>query len=53
MFKLIDGELSRSNVHVEVLIDDMSFPSYSSSRTRSKVVKFDESESDVTAPVFC
>lgn len=42
VFKLLDAELSHSNVQVEVLVDDMAFPSYVSSRARSKRVTFDE-----------
>jgi Ca2+-dependent lipid-binding protein len=42
IFKLLDVELTRSNVHVEVLIDDMAFPSYSSSTVRSRKTTLDE-----------
>jgi Ca2+-dependent lipid-binding protein len=45
VFKLISGELSRANVHVEVLIDDMVFPAYSSHRVKSKHYEFNESKS--------
>ena len=44
IFKLIDGELSQSNVHLEVLMDDMAFPSYVSTRAASKVTQFGESK---------
>ncbi|KAH8815077.1 C2 domain-containing protein [Xylogone sp. PMI_703] len=42
IFKLLDVELSESDVRVEVLIDDMAFPSYSSSVIRSKKHTLDE-----------
>jgi Ca2+-dependent lipid-binding protein len=42
IFKLMDAELSQSNVQVEVLMDDMAFPSYSSSTIRSKKATIDE-----------
>lgn len=42
IFKIIDCELTRSNVHVEVVVDDMAFPSYSSSTIRSKKMTLDE-----------
>ncbi|KAI9784218.1 MAG: hypothetical protein M1816_001040 [Peltula sp. TS41687] len=42
IFKLIEGEFSRSNCRVEVLMDDMRYPSYISSKTKSKSIKFDE-----------
>jgi Ca2+-dependent lipid-binding protein len=44
VFKLISGQLSRSNCYLEVLMDDMVFPSYSSSKVKSKVHEFNESE---------
>ena len=43
VFKLIRGELARSNVYLEVLMDDMAFPSYASSKARSKSTEFGES----------
>jgi Ca2+-dependent lipid-binding protein len=42
IFKLMDVEVTRSNVRVEVVIDDMAFPSYSSSTIRSKKATLDE-----------
>ena len=42
IFKLLDAELTRSNVHIEVLMDDMVFPSYSSSVIRSRKTTIDE-----------
>ncbi len=38
----MDVELTRTNVHVEVVIDDMAFPSYSSSRIKSRKTVIDE-----------
>ena len=42
IFKILETELTHSNVHVEVVMDDMAFPSYSSSLIRSKRAKLDE-----------
>jgi Ca2+-dependent lipid-binding protein len=42
IFKLLDTEITRTNVHVEVVMDDMAFPSYSSSLIRSRKSKLDE-----------
>ncbi|KAH8602678.1 C2 domain-containing protein [Bisporella sp. PMI_857] len=42
IFKILDTELTHSNVHVEVVMDDMAFPSYSSSLIRTKKSKLDE-----------
>jgi Ca2+-dependent lipid-binding protein len=42
IFKVLDVDLSRSDVHVQVLMDDMAFPSYSSSRVKSKKTTLDE-----------
>ncbi|KAH8841832.1 hypothetical protein MCOR27_003834 [Pyricularia oryzae] len=42
IFKLIEADLSKSNSHVDLYVDDMAFPSYISSLTRSKHHKFDE-----------
>lgn len=42
IFKLLDCELARSNVHVEVLVDDMAFPSFSSSTIQSRKTTLNE-----------
>ena len=42
IFKLLDCELARTNVHVEVVVDDMAFPSYSSSTVQSKKTTLNE-----------
>lgn len=42
IFKILDVDLTHSNVHVEVVIDDMAFPSYSSSTVRSRKANVDE-----------
>lgn len=42
IFKLMDGELPRSDTRVEVFVDDMAFPSYVSSTAKSKTYTFDE-----------
>ncbi|KAI9802260.1 MAG: hypothetical protein M1825_002981 [Sarcosagium campestre] len=42
IFKLIEGDFSHPNCRVEVVIDDMKFPSYISSKAKSRHTKFDE-----------
>ncbi|KAL9130279.1 MAG: hypothetical protein Q9217_001490 [Psora testacea] len=42
IFKLVEGSLAHSNVRVEVVMDDMVFPSYSSSKARSRHTQFGE-----------
>lgn len=39
MFKFHEAQLSRSNVQLEVLMDDHMFPSYSTPKIRSKAAK--------------
>ncbi|KAL2010877.1 hypothetical protein VTN00DRAFT_3595 [Thermoascus crustaceus] len=40
VFKLIEGQLSHSDVRLEVLMDDHMFPSYTSPKIRTKVATF-------------
>ncbi|KZF24395.1 membrane bound c2 domain-containing protein [Xylona heveae TC161] len=42
VFKLIEAQLSEANVHVEILMDDMAFPSYTSSRATTRKMTFNE-----------
>ncbi|KAI9759882.1 MAG: hypothetical protein M4579_002007 [Chaenotheca gracillima] len=42
VFKLHEAEMTHSNCALEVLMDDMLFPSFISSKGRSRRVKFDE-----------
>jgi Ca2+-dependent lipid-binding protein len=42
IFKLLDAELPRSNLRVEVVVDDMAFPSFTSSTVRSRKTVIDE-----------
>jgi Ca2+-dependent lipid-binding protein len=42
IFKLLDVELPRSNLRVEVVVDDMAFPSYTSSTVKSRKTVIDE-----------
>ncbi|KAL9099720.1 MAG: hypothetical protein Q9163_004819 [Psora crenata] len=42
IFRLIEGTLAHTNVRVEVVMDDMVFPSYSSSKVRSRHTQFGE-----------
>lgn len=42
IFKILDVELSEKDVHVEVVVDDLVFPSFTSSRIKSKKSTLDE-----------
>ncbi|MCJ1292500.1 hypothetical protein MMC34_004051 [Xylographa carneopallida] len=42
IFKLIEGDFARSNLLLEVIMDDMAFPSYSFSKATSKHTEFEE-----------
>lgn len=44
IIKLIEADLAHSNVHVEVVMDDMAFPSYVSSTATSRHTNFGESK---------
>jgi Ca2+-dependent lipid-binding protein len=43
VFKLISGELARTGVHLEVIMDDNVFPAYSSHKVKAKHYEFNES----------
>lgn len=53
IFHLIEGTLATSDVLVEVLMDDMVFPSYSSAKVRSKHAQFGESKSISQTQLVC
>ncbi|KAJ4299908.1 Tricalbin-2 [Kalmusia sp. IMI 367209] len=42
VFKLIEGEFAETGAYVDVLMDDMAFPSYSSAKIKSKHMTFNE-----------
>ncbi|KAL9600817.1 MAG: hypothetical protein Q9219_002955 [cf. Caloplaca sp. 3 TL-2023] len=42
IFKLIEGKLAHSDVRVEVVMDDMAFPSFSSAKVKSRQTQFGE-----------
>ncbi|RDL36872.1 C2 (Calcium CaLB) [Venustampulla echinocandica] len=42
IFKILDVDLSRDDVRVEVVMDDMAFPSYVSSTIRSRTATLDD-----------
>ena len=42
IFKIIEGELAHKDCYLEVLFDDYAFPSYVSSKARSRYQKWDE-----------
>ena len=45
VFKLIEGQLSESDVQLEVLMDDHVFPSYTSQKVKSKHAVFNDGKS--------
>jgi Ca2+-dependent lipid-binding protein len=42
VFKLIDGEFSETGAYVDVLMDDMAYPSYSTAKIKSRHMTFNE-----------
>lgn len=44
IFRIIDGQLMHKDCYVEVLMDDMLYPAYCTTRLKSKNVKIDESK---------
>lgn len=44
VFTLVQGEFAQSGSHLEVIIDDNLFPSYTSAKTKSRNYTFNESE---------
>jgi Ca2+-dependent lipid-binding protein len=47
VFKLVEGEFADTGAYVDILMDDMAFPSYSSAKIKSKHTTFNEGESRV------
>ncbi|MDA4133067.1 MAG: hypothetical protein OK454_08085, partial [Thaumarchaeota archaeon] len=42
IFRLMDAELPKGQTHVEIFVDDMAYPSYTSSTAQTRTFKFDE-----------
>ncbi|WPH00738.1 Hypothetical protein R9X50_00356800 [Acrodontium crateriforme] len=42
IFKILDGQLAHSNTYLEVLMDDMLFPAYTSAKAKAGAFTFDE-----------
>lgn len=42
VFKLIDGEFAGTGGYVDILMDDMAYPSYSSAKIKSRNMTFNE-----------
>ncbi|KAA8913371.1 C2 domain-containing protein [Sphaerosporella brunnea] len=42
IFKIIDGQLAHKDCYLEVLMDDMLYPAFSTARIRTKNIRFDE-----------
>ena len=45
IFKFIEGQASKTDTHLDVLMDDMMYPAYSTAKIKSHNQKFEESES--------
>lgn len=43
MFKLIEGEFARTGGHVDVIMDDMAYASYISTKIRNNKMTFNDS----------
>lgn len=52
IFKIIDGQFMHKDCYVEVLMDDMLYPAYVTTRLKTKNVKIDESKSALNWGVF-
>lgn len=52
IFKIIDGQFMHKDCYVEVLMDDMLYPAYATTRLKSKNVKIDESKLALNWGVF-
>ena len=50
VFKLIEGEFSETGGYIDVLMDDMAFPSYSSAKIKSKHMTFNEGRAVLRHP---
>ncbi|KAI5851685.1 C2 domain-containing protein [Morchella snyderi] len=42
IFKIIEGQLAHKDCYIEVLMDDMLYPAYATTRIKAKKVKIDE-----------
>lgn len=42
IFKLIEGQFAKTDTHIDIVMDDMLYPAYSSSKIKSKNVKLEE-----------
>ena len=45
IFKCIEGQIGKTDTHLDVLMDDMMYPAYSTAKIKSHSQKFEESES--------
>jgi Ca2+-dependent lipid-binding protein len=44
VFKLIEGEFADTGTYVDILMDDMAYPSYSTAKIKSRHMTFGESK---------
>lgn len=42
VFKVLEGQLSHTNVYLEVLVDDHMFPSYTSMKIKSRNARLED-----------
>ena len=42
VFKLVEGEFADTGAYVDILMDDMAFPSYTSAKIKSRHMTFNE-----------
>jgi Ca2+-dependent lipid-binding protein len=47
VFKLIEGEFASTGGYIDIVMDDMAYPSYFSAKIKSHHMKFNESK------IFC
>ena len=48
IFRFIEGEIAKTDTHLDILMDDMMYPAYSTAKIKSHHQKFEESESSPT-----
>jgi Ca2+-dependent lipid-binding protein len=53
VFTIIDGDNVRPNCHLEVLMDDLVYPSFASNKIRSRHHDFNESKTPVDLMCPC
>jgi len=44
IFKCIEGQIGKTDTHLDVLMDDMMYPAYSTAKIKNHNQKFEDSE---------